>query len=80
MYLDNKYIIFSSVTLCLKGMSALKRAGIASRPEKFKNLPSVGGCGYALAVRGELLADAVLIIENEGLKISDIIEGGYPLS
>ena len=72
--MDFKYIVFSSVTYSLRGMSALQRNGIPSRLEKIKSIPSLGGCGYALAVQTSLLARAMDVISAEGLKIIEVLE------
>ncbi|MBP3579977.1 MAG: DUF3343 domain-containing protein [Clostridia bacterium] len=72
--MDCKYMVFSSVTYSLRGMSLLQKKGIPSRLEKIKNIPSLGGCGYALAVDDALFANALSIIQNEGLKIIEVLE------
>ncbi len=72
--MDTKYLIFSSVTYALRGMSLLKSKGFYSRLEKIKTISSIGGCGYALAVSADILDMAVSLIQSEGIRIVDILE------
>ncbi len=73
--MEYKYLVFLSVTYSLKGMSALSRKGIPSRLEKIKYIPSLGGCGYALAVKEEYLQQAVSILESENMTVTEILDG-----
>lgn len=77
--MNYKYMVFSSVTYSLRGMSALERAGISSRLEKIKSIPSLGGCGYALAIRSDFLEKALAVMNEQGLKVIEILESkdGY---
>lgn len=72
--MDTKYLIFSSVTYALRAMTLLKRHGLDARLEKIKNISSLGGCGYALAVKSGIIDTAVAIISGEGLRIIDILD------
>lgn len=72
--MDCKYLVFSSVTYSLRGMSALQKAGIPSRLEKIKSIPSLGGCGYALAVKNAVFPAAISVIQAQGLKVIEILE------
>lgn len=72
--MDTKYLIFSSVTYALRAMSLLKSKGLGSRLEKIKNISSLNGCGYALAVDMRILDAAVSLIQNEGIRIIDILD------
>ena len=72
--MDTKYLIFSSVTYALRAMTLLKRHGFNARLEKIKNISSLGGCGYALAVNGGIIDSAIAIITGEGLRIIDILD------
>ncbi|MBQ7400364.1 MAG: DUF3343 domain-containing protein [Clostridia bacterium] len=72
--MDTKYLIFSSVTYALRAMTLLKRRGFDARLEKIKNISALGGCGYALAVKYNILDTAVEIINGEGLRIIDILD------
>lgn len=72
--MDTKYLIFSSVTYALRAMTLLKRQRFDARLEKIKNISSLGGCGYALAVKENILDTAIAIITGEGLRIIDILD------
>lgn len=72
--MNTKYLIFSSVTYALRSMTLLKRYGVYSRLEKIKNISSLGGCGYALAVNENDTSTAVGIISSEGIRIVDILD------
>ncbi len=72
--MDTKYLIFTSVTYALRAMSLLKSKGFHSRLEKFKSITSIGGCGYALAVNADILDVAINLIQNEGIRIVDILD------
>lgn len=72
--MNTKYMIFSSVTYALRSMTLLKRHGISSRLEKIKNISSLGGCGYALAIDISVLDHAVQAISAEGIRIIDILD------
>lgn len=72
--MDTKYLIFSSVTYALRAMSLLKRNGLNSRLEKIKNISNYGSCGYALAVDIRIFDMAVNLIQNEGIRIVDILD------
>ncbi len=72
--MDTKYLIFSSVTYALRAMSLLKSKGLYSRLEKIKNISSLGGCGYALAVNVSNFEMAVSLIQDEGIRIIDILD------
>ena len=72
--MDTKYFVFSSVTFALRAMYLLKIHGLGSRLEKIKNISALGGCGYALAVDTRLLDTAVSLIQNEGIRIVDILD------
>lgn len=72
--MDDIYLVFSSVTYALKAMSALKKAGIGTRLQKIKSIPSLGGCGYAVAVSSSLKDNALFVLEHNGLKIIEILE------
>ena len=74
VFMNTKYLIFSSVTYALRSMTLLKRYGIGSRLEKIKNISALGGCGYALAVDGLFLDSAVSIISREGIRIIDVLD------
>lgn len=74
VYMNTKYLIFSSVTYALRSMTLLKRYGIYSRLEKIKNISALGGCGYALAVDASALDYAVGVISAEGIRIIDILD------
>lgn len=71
--MEYKYPVFSSVTYSLKGMSALSKKGIPSRLEKIKYIPSLGGCGYALAIRADLFDMAAAILKAEKLTILEVL-------
>ncbi len=73
--MEYKYLVFSSVTYSLKGMSALSKKGIPSRLEKIKHIPSLGGCGYALAVKFDFLSAALAVLQSEKLTVSEILDG-----
>lgn len=73
-FMNTKYFVFSSVTFALRAMSLLKRHGISSRLEKIKNISALGGCGYALAVDNRFFDTAVPLIQNEGIRIVDILD------
>ena len=73
--MDTKFFIFSSVTYALRAMTLLKKYGIFSRLEKIKNITSLGGCGYALAIQSDFAENAISIIQNEGIRIVDVL--GY---
>jgi len=72
--MEYRYIVFSSVTYSLRAMSLLQKIGIASRLEKIKNIPSLGGCGYALAVKSNMLDSAVDAIVRDGTRIIEILD------
>ncbi len=72
--MDTKYLIFTSVTYALRAMSLLKNNGFHSRLEKMKNISSIGGCGYALAINTAILDIAITLIQNEGIRIVDILD------
>lgn len=72
--MNTKYLIFSSVTYALRSMTLLKRHGFYSRLEKIKNISALGGCGYALAVDGNLLNSVTAIITGEGIRIVDVLD------
>ena len=74
VFMNTKYLIFSSVTYALRSMTLLKRYGIYSRLEKIKNIQALGGCGYALAVDASMLDSAAGIISGEGIRIIDILD------
>lgn len=72
--MDTKYLIFSSVTYALRAMSLLESKGLNSRLEKIKNISSIGGCGYSLAVDIRFLDTAIKIIQSQGIRIVDILD------
>ena len=72
--MDYKYLVFSSVTYGLRGMSVLEKAGIPTRLEKIKHIPSLGGCGYALAVQNLHFQQALDTIYTSGFKVIEILE------
>ena len=72
--MNTKYLIFSSVTYALRSMTLLKRYNIYSRLEKIKNISSLGGCGYALAVDANLVSTIVEIITKEGIRVIDVLD------
>lgn len=72
--MNTKYLIFTSVTYALRAMSLLKENGFASRLEKIKNIASLGGCGYALAVSENTSDIAVRIITGAGIRIINILD------
>ena len=73
--MNTEYLVFSSVTFALRAMTLLKRHGLSSRLEKMKNISSLGGCGYALAVSSDVLDYALSVIRNEGIGVIDILDG-----
>lgn len=72
--MDTKYLIFTSVTFALRALSILKNNGFNARLERIKNIASLGGCGYGVAIDAGILDFAMLLIANEGIKVIDIIE------
>ena len=72
--MNDIYMVFSSVTYALKGMSALKKAGFNVHLEKIKSIPSLGGCGYALAINSSLRENALFILNEQGIKTIEILE------
>lgn len=72
--MDTKYLIFTSVTFALRALSILKNNGVGARLERIKNIATLGGCGYGVAIEQSSLDYAMLLIANEGIKIIDIIE------
>ena len=70
----HKYLVFTSVTFALRAMTLLKRHGLMSRLEKIKNISSLGGCGYALAVDTDILDYSLSVIRNEGINVIDILD------
>ena len=72
--MNYKYIVFSSVTYSLRAMSELQKAGISSRLEKIKSIPSLGGCGYALAVNENVFDNALSIITSCGLSVIEVLD------
>ena len=72
--MNTKYLVFSSVTFALRSMTLLKRYGIDSRLEKIKDISSLGGCGYALALKKDIVDNALYLINNEGIRVIDILD------
>ncbi len=72
--MNTKYLIFSSVTYALRAMNTLKKHGIECRLQKIKNIKSIGGCGYALAIGENSISSALPYINAEGLRILDILD------
>ena len=71
--MNYKYMVFSSVTFSLRAMSELQKAGISSRLEKIKNIPSLGGCGYALAVNENFFDTALSVVTSCGISVIEVM-------
>ena len=72
--MDTKYLIFTSVTFALRALTMLKNAGINARLERIKNIASLGGCGYGVAVSQNDVEYALTIIQNGDVRVIDIME------
>ena len=69
-----KIIVLSSVTYALKSQSILAREGIGTRLEKLSREKTLKGCGYGLRIENLKLNNAVRILNNERIRIVEIID------
>ena len=72
--MDTKYLIFTSVTFALRALNVMKNAGLSARLERIKNIATLGGCGYGVAISQGNLEYALVLIANEGIKVIDVID------
>ncbi|MBQ6825497.1 MAG: DUF3343 domain-containing protein [Clostridia bacterium] len=69
-----KYLIVTgTVTYAVKGKVILNRKGFKAKVEKLTEIKSNQGCGYAIAVTGDIEKIRELLISS-GVKILEIIE------
>lgn len=69
-----KIIVFSSVTYALKAQGILVREGIPSHLEKLTRNMTLKGCGYGLRIERAQTDYAVKILNNEKIRIVEIID------
>ncbi len=68
------YLVFSSVTYGLKAMTLFKQNNIPSRLEKIKYIPSLRGCGYAVAVSSIHKDSCISLLNSENIKLLEILQ------
>ena len=66
-------ILLTSITYVYKSQNILRSNGIKSCVTKLQARSSRRGCGYGLEVRDRDLAEATRLLEEERIKIVEVI-------